>query len=170
MELPKRKRMRLSGFDYSTAGCYFVTICTYNGKHLFGDGEQLSEIGTIIDEEIKNIPTHYSDVKIDNYVVMPNHVHILLTIGCDALPNNDETVLKEITGKSEHHKLDRVIGLFKAGATRRIHQYEPDLKIWQKSYFDHIIKNKQDYNETWDYIDANPIRWKIKYNIVSIDI
>lgn len=85
MSLPKRKRMRLSGYDYSTPGCYFVTICTHNGNHIFGDGKKLSEFGIIVDDGIKNIPMRYSDIKIDNYTVMPNHVHILLTIGCDEL-------------------------------------------------------------------------------------
>ena len=169
MSLPERKRMRLNGYDYSTPGCYFVTICTHNWNYIFGDGENLSECGVIVDEEIKKIPAHYSDIKIDNYVVMPNHVHILLTIGCDALPNNEKTIFNEVLGKSEHQKLDKVVGLFKAGVTRRIHRRIPDLKIWQKSYYDHIIKNEKDYNETWDYIDANPIRWKIKYGYVDVN-
>ena len=170
MSLPKRKPMRLKGYDYSTPGCYFVTICTYNGEHIFGDGETLNEFGAIVDDEIKNISSHYLDIKIDNYVVMPNHVHILLTIGCEALPNDKEAILNEVLGRNKHEKLDRVIGLFKAGVTRKLHQLKPDLKIWQKSYYDHIIKNQNDYNETWDYIDANPIRWKLKYNIISTNI
>lgn len=170
MSLPKRKRMRLSGYDYSTPGCYFVTICTHNGNHIFGDGKKLSEFGIIVDDGIKNIPMRYSDIKIDNYTVMPNHVHILLTIGCDELENNEATILDEALGKIKHQRLDRVIGLFKAGVTREIHRLKPDLEIWQKSYYDHIIKNQNDYNETWDYINANPIRWQIKYNIVSTNI
>ena len=167
MSLPERKQMRLNGYDYSTPGCYFVTICTHNGNHIFGNGENLSECGIIVDEEIKNIPTHYVGIKIDNYVVMPNHVHILLTIGCDALPNNEETILTEVLGENKHPKLDKIIGLFKAGVSRKIHQIVPDLKIWQKSYYDHIIKNEKYYNETWDYIVANPVRWKIKYGMLK---
>ncbi len=169
MSLPQRKRMRLKGYDYSSTGCYFVTICTHNGLLLFGNGEKLNDFGEIVDDEIQKISTRYCDVKVDNYIVMPNHIHLLITIGCDALSNDDETVLSEVTGKSEHSKLDEIIGLFKAGVSRRIHKIE-DVVVWQRSYYDHIIKNEKDYNETWDYIDANPIRWKLKYNIVSLNI
>ncbi len=169
MPLPQRKRVRLKGYDYSSAGCYFITICTHNGLLLFGNGEKLNDFGEIVDDEIQKISTRYCDVKVDNYVIMPNHIHLLITIGCDALPNNDETVLSEVTGKSEHSKLDGIIGLFKAGVSRRIHKIE-DVVVWQRSYYDHIIKNENDYNETWDYIDANPIRWRLKYKIVSLNI
>ena len=170
MALPQRKRMRLKGYDYSNAGCYFVTICTHNKKKLFGDVERLNSIGAIIDEEINNIPTYYDDVKIDKYIIMPDHVHILLKIGCDALPNDDDVIINEVLNKTEHHKLDRIVGLFKAGATRRIHQFEPDIVVWQRSFYDHIVTNKNEYNEIWNYIDTNPIRWEIKHGIDSMNI
>ena len=171
MSLPQRKRMRLNGYDYSSSGCYFVTICTHNGLLLFGDGENLSLLGKTADNEIQKISEHYTDVKIDNYIVMPNHIHMMITIGCDTLKNDEDTITDEILGKLSHSRLETIVGLFKSGVTREIHKMCPDItKIWQKSFYDHIIKNEKDYNETWDYIDANPIRWKLKYNIVSLNI
>ncbi len=171
MSLPQRKRMRLNGYDYSSSGCYFVTICTHNGLLLFGDGKNLSSIGEIVDNEIQKISNHYTDVKIDNYIVMPDHIHMMITIGCETLKNNDDTIINEVLGKISHSRLETIVGLFKSGVTREIHKIRPDItKIWQKSFYDHIIKNEKDYNETWDYIDANPIRWQLKYNIVSLNI
>ena len=171
MSLPQRKRMRLRGFDYSSSGCYFVTICTHDGLFLFGDGENLNTYGKIVDNEIQKISNHYSDVKIDNYIIMPNHIHMMVTIGCKTLRNDDDTIIKELTGKIPHTHLETVIGLFKSGVTKEIHKVSPKtVKIWQKSFYDHIIKNEKDYNETWDYIDANPIRWKMKYNIVPFNL
>ncbi len=165
MTLPQRKRNRLKHYDYSSAGCYFVTICTHNGEWLFGDGNELSKAGKIVDEQILAIETHYPDAKSDNYIIMPNHIHLLLTIGCDAMPVNDDSICSEVLGKSKHNSLEKIVGLYKFGVTREIHKAEPQmLKIWQRSYFDHIIVSKKEYNEIWDYIDANPIRWQIKYN------
>ena len=167
MTLPQRKRNRLKYYDYSSAGCYFVTICTHNGEWLFGNGNELSKAGKIVDEQIQAIETHYPDVKIDNYIIMPNHIHLLITIGCDAMPADDDSVCNEVLGNSKHNGLEKIVGLFKSGVTREVHKAEPQIsKIWQRSYFDHIIIGKKEYNEIWDYIDANPIRWQIKYNIL----
>ncbi len=162
--LPKRKKLRLSDYDYSTSGCYFVTICTYNGQYLFCNAGNLTAYGKIVEEEIQNITKRYFDIKIDNFIIMPNHIHLMVTIGCDALPDNEEVLLNETLGRITHNRLDVVLGLFKSGVTRRIHKITPATKVWQRSYYDHIIRNKKDYNETWDYIEANPIRWEIKHH------
>ena len=167
MTIHQRKRMRLKGYDYSTPGCYFVTILTHNRCKLFWNYDKLNDLGRIVETEILSISKHFNDVKVDNYVVMADHIHLLITIACDALDNNDEVLLNEVLGKNDHPKLDVVVGSIKSGITRKIHKIKPDLKVWHKSYYDHIIKNENDYNETWDYIDANPIRWKIKYGMVK---
>lgn len=167
MKLPQRKRLRLKGYDYSTPGCYFVTMLTHNRVPLFWVGDKLSAFGNIVENDILSIPTHFNDVKVDNYIVMPDHIHLLITIGCDALKNDETVLLNELLGKNLHSKLDVIIGSLKSGITRKIHMITPDITVWHKSYFDHIIKNENDYNETWDYIDANPIRWKIKHGIVK---
>ena len=134
---------------------------------MFGDGDELSNAGKIVDEQIQTIKTHYYDVKIDNYVIMPNHIHMLVTIGCEAMPDEEDTICGEVLGKYTHNGLEKIVGLFKSGVTREIHKVEPKIiKVWQRSYFDHIIVGKKEYDEIWDYIDANPIRWQIKYKIL----
>ena len=160
--LPKRKKLRLSGYDYSSSGCYFVTICTHNNLNLFWTNGLLNSFGRIVESQIEKIEERYWDVKIDKYVIMPNHIHMLVTIGCDALPDDDEILLQETLGEIKHSNLEGIIGLLKSGVTREIHRINNKIKVWQRSYFDHIIRNEKDYNETWDYIEANPIRWEIK--------
>ena len=116
-QLPKRKRIRLKNFDYSTAGCYFVTICTHNQNKIFRTNGMLNAVGLIVNEEIVTLREKYSDVKIDNYVIMPNHIHLLITIGCDALPDDEDVLLNEVLGKNKHSDLKVIIGLFKSGIT-----------------------------------------------------
>ena len=166
MHLIQRKRLRLKDFDYSSAGCYFVTISTYNKIKLFWDYDKLNDIGMLVENDIQLLSSHFKDVKVDNFVVMPDHIHMLITIGCDAL-EGDDTLLKEVLGQNSHPKLESVVGSLKSGITRKIHKLKPGINVWQKSFFDHIITNEKEYNEIWDYIDANPIRWKIKYGYVK---
>ncbi len=168
-KLPKRKQIRLKGFDYSSQGCYAVTISTYQHLWLFGGVDVLNEIGVIVEEEVVKIPLHYNCVKIDNYIIMPNHIHLLITIGCDAFPDGQENMINSVTGKLEMPELKNIVGAFKAGVSRRVHKIHPNLKIWQTRYFDHIIVNEKDYNEQWDYIEANPVRWQIKYGKIDFN-
>ncbi|MBQ7115767.1 MAG: hypothetical protein IJN94_05075 [Clostridia bacterium] len=167
MALHQRKRMRLEAFDYSSPGCYFVTILTHNRSKLFWDYDKLNDSGHIVEEDILSLSEHFKDVKIDNFIVMPDHIHLMITIGCDALDDSDEVLLKELLCENTHSKLNVIVGSLKSGITRKIHKLKPEINVWHKSYYDHIIKNQKDYNETWDYIDANPIRWKIKYGMVE---
>ena len=93
-KLPERKQIRLQDFDYSTQAVYAVTISAYERKNLFWANDMLNDIGQIIEDELLKIPSRYTAVKIDNYAIMPNHVHILLTIGCDALDTKDSNFLE----------------------------------------------------------------------------
>ena len=166
MHLIQRKRLRLKDFDYSSAGCYFVTVSTHNKEKLFWDYDKINDLGKIAENDIKMINSHFTDVKVDNFVVMPDHIHLLITIGCDAL-GGEEALLKELLEENIHPKLEVIVGSLKSGITRKIHQLKPNISVWQKSFFDHIIINEKEYNEIWDYIDANPIRWKIKYGNIK---
>ncbi len=162
MEFPVRKRQRLKGYDYSSPGCYFVTILTNKRQKLFWDDYELNAIGKIVENRILTLSQFFNFIKIDNYVIMPDHIHLLITIGCDSLPDSDEWLLADIKNKIEYPDLKNIIGSFKSFVSRDIHKIIPNIKVWHKSYYDHIINNKKDYDETWDYIEANPIRWKIK--------
>lgn len=154
MELAKRKSIRLKDYDYGSAGVYFVTICTKDRKALFWNnvgatsGRQqetrLSKYGKVVDEAIHKIPIYYPDVKIDNYVVMPNHVHILLSIegNIDGRPVVAPTI-------------SRVVKQMKGYVSKQIGH-----SVWQKSFIDHIIRNEKDYLEHYTYIDNNPLKWE----------
>ena len=160
---PKRKIIRYKGYDYSSQGSYFVTISTYQRKNLFWENNFLNEYGKIVEKHILNLCTHYYGIKIDNYAIMPNHVHLLITIGCDALPNDDVTLFKSFNSEINFPKLPNIVGGFKSGITKEIHTINSGMKVWQTRYFDHIITNMNDYNETWEYIENNPNVWIAKH-------
>ncbi|MCB9455210.1 MAG: hypothetical protein H6671_04395 [Anaerolineaceae bacterium] len=163
---PQRKSPRLQGYDYAQAGAYFVTICTHERAHLFGeviDGVMiLSRAGEIAEERWLALPNHHEGIELDVFVVMPNHVHGII-------------VLTGIVGTgpalSGHHAADNagvvptlgtVIGSYKSGVTRRIRemQKQPDLRVWQARYHDHIIRNETDLNRIREYTINNPARWQ----------
>lgn len=149
MNKPVRKRNRLKDYDYSTNGYYFVTICSKDKNKTFGsisNPEQnytkYSKLGFIIEKHILNIEKHYDDVRINKYVIMPNHVHMIVVIGC-----NDNN-------RVEKHSLSIIVGQFKAGVTK-----EARATVWQRNFHDHIIRTQEDYERIWRYIDANPALW-----------
>lgn len=154
MELPKRKNVRLKKYDYSSAGVYFITICTKDRKALFWDivgatsgrpkKYELSEYGKLVDNAIHKIEQHYSNIKIDKYVIMPNHIHLLLSINGDIYgrPMVSPTV-------------SRIINQMKGYVSK-----QAGYSIWQKSFIDHIIRNERDYIEHYTYIENNPVRWE----------
>lgn len=153
MELPNRKPNRLKDYDYSSNGAYFITLCTNQRKNLFWNDVgasiarpsdvNLSAYGAIVDTVIRGIPIHYPAITVDHYVIMPNHIHLLLQIHTD-----------------EHGRpmvaptISRVVQQMKGIITKRI-----GVPIWQKLFHDHIIRNEQDYLKIWSYIDNNPAKW-----------
>ncbi|MBR6653401.1 MAG: transposase [Oscillospiraceae bacterium] len=148
MELPNRKKQRLSQFDYSSENYYFVTICTADKKHLFGKAGELNQFGKIAEKKILDIPNHHYGVRIDKYAVMPNHIHAIVVLGC--------------AGKTPTEKIPSlytVLGSYKSSVTREIHEIAPEVTVWQSSYNDHVIRNNADYSNIWQYIDQNPERW-----------
>ena len=151
MELPKRKSNRLKNYDYNTPAAYFITVCTRDRKNLFRDNVgatigrpfELSEYGKIVDTAIKNIPIKYSSISVDKYIIMPNHIHLLLQIHSDkngrAMPAPTvSTVIQQMKGY----------------VTKQI-----GFPVWQKLFYDHIVRNESDYREIWEYIENNPLKW-----------
>ena len=138
-----RKNPRLKDYSYSSGGYYFITICTADKKHIFGeimeDKIQLSEIGKLVYSNIENLEKIYNPIKIDKFIVMTNHIHMILII-------EKETDLT----------VSRIIKQYKESITKTIKK-----PIWQKSYFDHIIRNEKDYYRIWKYIDENELKWSL---------
>lgn len=151
MDLPIRKNIRLRDYDYSQGGVYFITICTKNKGSILWDTNvgttigrpPLSRNGQAIDSAINNIHTVYPSVAIDKYVIMPNHVHILISL----IDNEGE--------KLAAPKIGRIIQHLKGFASKRIGSL-----IWQTGYYDHIIRDDKDYLARWKYIDENPLKWQ----------
>ena len=154
MKLPVRKPNRLPNFDYNTPGAYFITICTRDRKNLFWadvgasiarpQNPVLSRYGVIVDDAIREIPLHYPTISVDHYVVMPNHIHLLLQINTDA----DGRAMLAPT-------ISRVVQQMKGIVTKQIGR-----TIWQKLFHDHVIRSEKDYLKIWEYIDNNPAKWK----------
>ena len=155
-QIPTRKHLRLEEHDYSTPGAYFITVCTANRENLFWSdcrGElcspasiPLSDLGMIVDKEIKKLNATYAAVRVDKYCIMPDHIHMILTI------NTDED------GRTQFAPtISRVVKQFKGSITKQIEK-----PIWQKSFYDHGIRNQQDYDEIWQYIENNPLKYLLK--------
>jgi len=152
-DLPKRKLNRLHNYDYTQTGAYFVTICTKDMKWLFGnidDGTMtLNDNGSIADNELMKIPSHFTGVKLCNHIVMPNHVHLIIVIAATDAASGAPTVT-----------IGNIIRGYKAGVSRLV-GFSP----WQRNYHDHVIRNQEDYNRIAEYIENNPARWaEDRYN------
>ena len=152
-DLPVRKPNRLKQFDYSSANAYFITICTQKRECILGEivGASsarpphitLSEYGEIVKTAILSIPAHYPAILIENYVIMPNHVHLLLRISGD---NHGRAMLAPT--------VTHVVQHFKGAVTK-----QAGFSFWQKSFHDHIVRTSHDYQMIWQYIETNPANW-----------
>lgn len=158
MDYQTRKPNRLPDYDYSQNGAYFITICTKDSKcilsHIVEDTTVgatfgrpkiiLTKIGEIIEDEIKRLNTVYCGTKVDKYVIMPNHIHIIISIDIE---NGRPKVAPTVS---------RIIQQFKGAVTKKAQK-----PIWQKGFHDHVIRNEEDYLIRWQYIDENPRKWLI---------
>lgn len=175
-DLPKRKRIRIQDYDYSTSGAYFITVCTANREKIFwsdrrgelcspadntktGDQRsplrvELSDIGIIVDNEIKKLSGIYDAVRVDKYCIMPDHIHFIISINT---AENGRTRRGELRSPACAPTISRVIKQFKGSITKQIGK-----PIWQKSFYDHGIRNQQDYDEIWRYIENNPLKYALK--------
>ena len=156
-----RRSLRLKEYDYSQEGAYFVTICTQNHKPLLGeirDAEKvLNEHGKIVADCWQWLAKQYPYVELDEWVVMPNHMHGIVVLckgGSRTAP----------TGK--YKPLGRLIGAFKTTSTKRINALRktPGARLWQRNYYEHAIRNEPDLNEIRQYILDNPVKWDMDEN------
>ncbi len=161
-----RRSIRLKGYDYSQPGAYFVTICTKNRKCLFGnvfDGKIiLNDAGQIAQKCWSGIPDHYPNVILDEFVIMPNHIHGIIIINVGA---NNHSPLQNGSQQSLFRSPSRTIGSiirgFKIGITKWFRQNTDLYDIWQRNYYEHIIRNEQELNKIREYIINNPLKWEL---------
>jgi REP element-mobilizing transposase RayT len=153
--------MRLQGYDYSQAAAYFVTICTHDRGRLFGDAVEgqmrVNPFGGIVQSCWAALPLHYPRVELDAFVVMPNHVHgvLILTVGAGLKPAPTEP--------SKFYGLPEVIRGFKTFSSRRINEMRntPGQRLWQRSYYEHIIRDQDGLDSVRQYILSNPAQWSL---------
>lgn len=168
MERRTRKPIRLEDYDYSRNGAYFVTVCTKDKMCIFWESKnkynpidinvnavgavigrphtkiRLSEYGKHVKISLNNIHAHYPDVYVDKYVIMPNHIHLIIDID-----NPD-------IGRTQFAPtISRIIKQFKGAVTKQI-----GFSLWQRSFYDRIIRNGKEYSAYWQYIENNPINWE----------
>ena len=165
MDVEQRKPNRIESYDYSQTGAYFITICTQDRKRILskitvGTGVldcprvQLLKHGEIADKYIRQLNSFYAHISVDRYVIMPDHIHILMSIqeGQSGTP----VPTSKIKIDNKNSSVSKFISTFK-----RFCNKEYGENIWQRSYYDHIIRNQQDYNEIWEYIENNPRKWEM---------
>jgi REP element-mobilizing transposase RayT len=166
-EIHHRRSIRLKGYEYSRAGGYFVTICAHDREHLFGDivdGEmRLNDNGRIVEEWWRRSATHFPGVDIDRYITMPNHFHgIVIIVGAGSVrPDAGTPKPKESGEPPPPPTLGKIIGYFKYQSAKGVNalRCSPGIPVWQRSYFEHVIRDDADYGRIAEYIDTNPKRW-----------
>jgi len=147
--LPVRKNPRLEGYDYSLAGCYFVTIVVQDRECMFGkitDGlMDLTGEGVCLQKWLDEIPTHFPNVHVLAHIIMPNHLHAIIQI--------EESKSKPTLGQ--------VIAYFKYQTTKEICIIrETTIRVWQRNYYDHIIRDEDEIGRIYSYIEQNPGQWE----------
>ncbi len=148
-----RKLPRLSGYDDAQSGYYFVTLCTHDKQYLFGSicalGMKLNDCGMIAQSELLRIPEHFDHVLVDAHIIMPNHIHCILAVS------------QEKERSRPFPTLSNVIGLYKSGVSKQIRLSYPQKIVWQKSFYDRILRDDIAYTESLRYIEENPLKWAL---------
>ena len=155
-QFPSRKPTRLPSFDYNRVGTYFLTLCTKEKRCILGQVQHagseadqptilLSPLGILVKNQILTMMNLYRNISVDHFIVMPNHIHLLISIQ---------------TEKAETSPANAVIPMFISTLKRFSDKHAGD-KLWQRSYHDHVVRNEQDYLRIWQYIDSNAAKWEM---------
>jgi len=162
-ETRRRRSIRLKEYDYSQAGAYFVTICTHGHVCLLGEiveGEMiLNGAGVIVLEVWGQLPRHYAHVVLDSFVIMPNHVHGVVVLGDNSAIRAG---LKPAPTVRRVHGLQEIVRAFKTFSSRRINEFQGTrgVPVWQRNYYEHIIRSYKTLNAMREYIEKNPSQWQ----------
>lgn len=173
-EYPKRKPIRIEDYDYSLPGAYFITVCVNGRKPILWNvgaaicrpksstapnvgaaisRPPLSPIGMVVETAIHQIPAHYPMISVDKYCIMPDHIHMILSINTDE--NGRQTAAPTVS---------TVVGHMKRWVSMQIGH-----SIWQKSFIDRVIRNEKGYRTVWEYIENNPIKLDTAYDMPDFE-
>jgi putative transposase len=155
----QRRSNRLSGYDYSSRGAYFVTVCSQERGNVFGDinanDMNLNHRGQIAYDIWCDLPSHYRGITLYEFVVMPNHLHGIIVLGEQMIAADDSVANYRIA------TLGEIIRAYKARTTHKIRGCYDALFAWQRNYYEHIIRNDEDMIRIRQYIIDNPLRWAL---------
>jgi putative transposase len=161
-DIHHRRSIRLKDYDYSQAGAYFVTIRTWQGECLFGDIDQgvlsLNELGQLTLDEWKRTPALRPQVSLDESVIMPNHFHGIIVVTGDMVGAYCNTPLR-----SPSQTIGSIVRGFKAATTKQINiiRTNPGCPVWQRNYYERVIRNESELERAREYIANNPLKWTL---------
>lgn len=172
----RRRSIRLKHYDYAQAGAYFVTICTHQRGCLFGAAAngavRLNEYGCIAGDAWGELPGHYGYLALDAFVVMPNHVHGILVLPSDDVPvvgagfkpapTKSDPMTNTPAPAMRRHGLPEIVRAFKTFSARRVNKIRqtPGVPVWQRGYYEHIIRDDESLRRIREYIWNNPAQWE----------
>ncbi|HXN99491.1 MAG TPA: transposase [Candidatus Acidoferrales bacterium] len=172
--MPNRRTVRIKTFDYAQPAAYFITICADGHRKIFGDiiaGKMsLNAIGTIVNESWLELTRHFPNIRLAAHVVMPNHVHGIVSIQ-DWPERNVRTTSADAsvgsavssTRGSVPGSIPTIARSFKSAVSKKARRllHKPSLRVWQRGYYEHIIRDQDDFEKTCEYIRLNPARWNL---------
>ena len=156
-----RRSLRLKGYDYSRSGAYFVTICTHGRECLFGevmDGDmRLNDVGRAAQAEWVRLPEHFQSVELDEFVIMPNHVHGIILVGAGLAPPDGRGAA------SSAPTLGHILRAFKSISAIAVNRLlgRSGRSLWQRNYYEHIVRNENELARIREYIANNPAQWAL---------
>ncbi len=159
-----RHSIRLHEYDYSTPGAYFITVVSHGYKCLFGkiidNKMHICDLGKIVEECWKVLPVHFQNLEVESFVVMPNHIHGIVIIHED---DRRGTIYRAPTteqfGKPVIGSVPTIIRTYKAAVSRQAKRELGMVNIWQRNYYEHIVRNQVELDDIAKYIDSNPETW-----------
>jgi len=168
-----RKQIRLTGYDYSLPGYYFVTVCTQERKNILGkivnEEMKLNKYGEIVNKVIQFLSRQYPSVNLDIYQIMPNHIHMIIVIAPvgaihespDIIDNNKRAHPDAPLQSMKRSLLSKCVGYFKMNTAKQINQLRntPQQSVWQRGFYEHIIRNETELVKIQEYINLNPLMW-----------
>ena len=175
-QLHHRRSIRLQGYDYTAAGAYFITICSHQREHIFGeviDGEmKLSKFGLVAKQQWEKLPKRFPNVELSAFVMMPNHEHGIIQIverrgTADILNNKDgpssRRALTERFQKPVRGSIPTMVRSYKSAVAYRINLMNglTGSPVWQRNYYEHVIRNEKELELISKYIDYNPLNWQV---------
>ncbi|MGD1043949.1 MAG: transposase [Bacteroidota bacterium] len=168
-----RKTIRLKEYDYSSPGEYFVTICTQDKLYSFGkiieEEMRLSSIGEIAQRCWQEIPNHFPNIELDAFVVMPNHIHGIIVINPLVGVHYNEPLRKNAFQHTIPKSLGSIIRSYKGVVSRECRKCGHHYFLWQRNFYEHIIRDDKDMNTIREYIVNNPLQWAVDKENLSRD-